>query len=336
MRSELLRQPALADPGLARQQEQAALAGEHLFETLEQLGELGSAPDEGTPAGWGARRGTRRRSGFELQPGILLEDRLLELAQLTAGLDPELLDKGGARLGVRVECLGLTAGAIQRQHELGPGTLAQRLLPHQGAQATDELLVLAELDTRRDPFLERCQPELLEPAYLCLAERLIGQVRQRRPAPVRERLAEQLASLARRAAGQRPSAAFSERLEALGVDPLGVGEEPVAGRARDQQPAGRAGLTCGLEGPPQARNRHLQRPRRIVAPLAGPQLLDQPVARDNLAGVEQEHPEQSALSCAAEGKRPVTVDHFDRAEDAEVHRSSPSPNLTRWCLESGL
>src|SRR5439155_11586635 len=58
------------------------------------------------------------RAPSRLQAPILPEDRALELLQLPARLDPELVHERLARLAVEVECFGLTAGAVQRQHQL--------------------------------------------------------------------------------------------------------------------------------------------------------------------------------------------------------------------------
>src|SRR4029079_10452321 len=74
---------------------------------------------------WGRRR--RRR----VEPGVLTEDRLLELAQLAAGLDPELVHERAARVLVGAERLGLAPRAVQRAHELAAQALAQRVLGDQ-------------------------------------------------------------------------------------------------------------------------------------------------------------------------------------------------------------
>src|SRR5207237_10322806 len=57
--------------------------------------------------------------------GVVREDRLLELPERLAGLDPQLVDERAARSLVDGERLGLPARAVQRQHELGAQTLAE-------------------------------------------------------------------------------------------------------------------------------------------------------------------------------------------------------------------
>ena len=67
------------------------------------------------------------------------EDRLLESLQLGARLDPELTDQHlpGAREGL--ECLRLTPGSVQGDHQLAPAPLAERLLSNHGLELGDEL-----------------------------------------------------------------------------------------------------------------------------------------------------------------------------------------------------
>jgi hypothetical protein len=52
-----------------------------------------------------------------------------------------------------------------------------------------------------------------------------------------------------------------------------------------------------------------------------PEVVDQPIARDDLAGVEHEDREQGALLAASQPKRSTVVDDLERTEDAELHGS---------------
>jgi hypothetical protein len=52
-----------------------------------------------------------------------------------------------------------------------------------------------------------------------------------------------------------------------------------------------------------------------------PEVVDQSIARNNLASVEHEQREQGALLTAPESERPTVVHDLDRAEDAELHAS---------------
>src|SRR5262249_46470806 len=67
-----------------------------------------------------------RAAGCKL--GILLEYLPLELLELGAGLEPELLVQDAARASVGVERVGLPARCVQRTHELRVRAFSQRVL----------------------------------------------------------------------------------------------------------------------------------------------------------------------------------------------------------------
>jgi hypothetical protein len=64
------------------------------------------------------RRSAAPRSSRGRELRIVGEDRLLELAQLGARLEAELVCQEGPAGSVRVEGVRLPSGAIQRQHQL--------------------------------------------------------------------------------------------------------------------------------------------------------------------------------------------------------------------------
>ncbi len=68
-----------------------------------------------------------------------------------------------------------------------------------------------------------------------------------------------------------------------------------------------------------------RRPRRPLAP----ELVDQPVARDRLAGAQNEDREDAALPRATERKLPLAVTHLERAENAEIERARQIANVPR-------
>ena len=113
----------------------------------------------------------------------------MEALQLGAGLDPDLLDQPGARVAVGLECLGLAAAPVEREHALAVKVLAQRLFGDQRVQLADHLAVATCLEIGVDRHLARAQAQLLEAADLIAGERLPGQVGQRLAAPQRERVA---------------------------------------------------------------------------------------------------------------------------------------------------
>ena len=137
-----------------------------------------------------------------------------------------------------------------------------------------------------------------------LGKALVAKVGQRRPSPERQRL-HQLALLL-----QTPEAVEIQLV-----------------LAHLQQVTRRPGLYPLLpEQLAQPRDvdleRFLCRLRRVVLP----QRVDQPVIRDNVVGIEEQHGEQGALLGTAEIDGLPIRKHLQRAEDPELH--SP-PGLCR-------
>ena len=118
------------------------------------------------------------------------QDRLLELVQRRARLDPELVDEQPPRLAIDLERLDLPAGAVERAHEHRAQPLAQGVRADECLELSDELGVAAECEVGLDPQLERPQAELFESRDLDLRERLVDEVGERRPAPEGESLAQ--------------------------------------------------------------------------------------------------------------------------------------------------
>ena len=69
----------------------------------------------------------RLARGRQRQSGVVAEDRLFKRPQLRAGLDPDLFDQPPAPLAVALECIGLAPVAVERQHQLTPQLLVERL-----------------------------------------------------------------------------------------------------------------------------------------------------------------------------------------------------------------
>ena len=91
----------------------------------------------------------------------MAEDRLLEPLQRLARLDAEIVDERPPRLGVGLERVRLPVGAIEGQHLLRAEPLPQRMLGHEDAQLSENLLVPAEGEVAVDPVHQRCQPQLV-------------------------------------------------------------------------------------------------------------------------------------------------------------------------------
>src|SRR5207248_8282257 len=107
-------EPALADAGLADEEEQPAAPGERVVESGDELGELRLAPDKAA-GGVGVENPCRGK----IERRILVQNRLAEVAQLARRLDAEFLDERPACLLVGLAPLCLPTGAVERQPQLG-------------------------------------------------------------------------------------------------------------------------------------------------------------------------------------------------------------------------
>ena len=124
-------QAGLAGPARPGQRHDAVVR-EHLLDPLELLlpadqpGRRG-----GQPRPWRRLRRDRAGRWSPVDLGRLLEQGPVELLQLTAGVDAELLDEQSARGVDLAQCLGLPARPIQGERELSPKPLAKRILGDQ-------------------------------------------------------------------------------------------------------------------------------------------------------------------------------------------------------------
>ena len=202
---ELLHEPRLADARRSRDEHARARAGASPAPETAQVRKLGVAPDQ---------RGAGRLLPRRVERRVLAQDRLVQPPQLGAGLDADLLDQRRARLAVRLQRLGLAARAVEREHALRVQALAQRLLRQQRLELRQHLAVAPGVEVLVDRDLERTRAQLLQAPDLRSGERLVGDVRQRRPAPQAQRLArgalgEQSLEARRRPPGRGRAAADS-------------------------------------------------------------------------------------------------------------------------------
>ena len=128
-----------------------------------------------------SERGACPRGRVEL--GVLSEDRSLQILELAAGLDAELLDECAPGVAVARQRVPLAARAVEREDQLGAQPLARRMLAHQCLQLWDQCRVAPQREVGLDALLERDQPQLLEAGDVALCERLVREIRERRAAP---------------------------------------------------------------------------------------------------------------------------------------------------------
>ena len=231
------------------------------------------------------------------------------------------------RVPVRVERLGLAPGAVEGEHQLTSEPLAQRVNPDQPLELSDHRAVAAEREVDVDPLLDRGHAELLEAGDLRLRERLVGEVRQRRPAPQVERLAKSLGCARRVPPPGDGNRHLELALETLRVERLGLGPQRIPPRPGRQDLARRPLGALRLEQPAQLSDVDLERVRRRRRWGLAPEGIDQPVARDRFVRVHEQDREQRTLLGGGQRQHAPLITNLERSEDAELHRRPlPSAN----------
>ena len=265
------------------------------------------------------RHARPRRRRREVERRVLLEDRVLELLEAGARLEPQLVRQHAPRAAVGLERLSLARRAVQRQHQLAPQPLAQRVLGHQRLELTDEPRMAPRGQLGVHARLEGLEPQLLDAGDLGLRERLIGEVAERRAAPQIQRLTQ----LARRPLGVGHARLADQAFEACHVKLGAVDAQDVARRTRHQA----------------ALPEHLAQPRHVELDALGrgrrrrraPEIVEQAVDRDDLVGVQQKHRQQRPLLPAADHQHAIALEHLQWAQKPEFHGGMRrvSPTLPR-------
>ena len=221
---------------------------------------------------------------------ILPQDRALELAQLRAGVEAELLVEQALALAVHVQCLGLATRPVQRAHEELTRPLLQRVRPHQRVQLGHELGTTADVELRLDATFDCMLTQLAEACRFGLDEGLVLEVGERCAPPECERVAQ----------GRRPCAgilfsrAREEPFELVQIELARLDAKHVSGTARLEHLAG------GAKRFPERRDVDLDRLRGGSRDLLGPERLRETVGRDHFVRVEQQEREQRPLPGGAE------------------------------------
>jgi hypothetical protein len=91
----------------------------------------------------------------KVESWILAQDRLLEIPESLAWLNPELVHEALARVAVDAQGLRLSACAIEREHELSPQALAKRVPGGQRLELGDQRVVVPERQLGVDALLRR-------------------------------------------------------------------------------------------------------------------------------------------------------------------------------------
>ncbi len=234
----------------------------------------------------------------------------LQLPERRARLEPELGHQRLAPEPIGREGVGLAAAAMEREHQLRPEALAQRMLGDEPLELGDRAQPLLELGVHQ--VLQRRHAQLLEPRDVGLRERVERAIRQRGPAPQRQDPPQRGGRFARPAGGQGATCVIHPRLEHRSVERTGSDAEHVARGGGDE----RTRFACA-ERRSQPRDVHLKRVRGTGRQVVAPQLVDQALRGHHLVGAQQQHEQQGAEpSTAHRDGLPVATD-VERTEDRE-------------------
>jgi hypothetical protein len=240
--------------------------------------------------------------GLDRERRVLTEDRGLQLAQLGARLETQLVDERPASVVVGRQRVRLAAGAVERQHQLTPQPFAERLLCHERLKLGDELAVASQREQRLDAVVDRGEPQLLQACDL----RIFCAVALHPPPPQSERLLEPLGRSPWVAGGEQRAPSGDEPLEAQRIEFVLFDRDPVAALLPGDPPR------TARDRLAQVGHVHLQRlPGPLRGPLA-PHRVDETVDRHDRVRRQQQAAQKRALLRAAE--RPTAL-HLERAQD---------------------
>ena len=163
----------------------------------------------------------------------------------------------------------------------------------------------AELEVGVDPLLDRRGLLLLELRALRTGDRVV-EVGERRAAPQAQCFPQLLGG----AFGAETARVGDELLEPLEIEAAGLDADEVAGLLRDDRVA--------AEGLPELRDVNLERRRGSVRRRSVPELVDQPVARDDAVRVQEQERKECSLLRASERDRAPILGRLERAENPVI------------------
>ncbi len=94
---------------------------------------------------------------------VLAQDRAFEIAQLRARVEAELVEQDRPHPLVRLQRVALASLAVQRQHQLGPEPLAQRVRRDLLFERRDELAARAHRELDLVALLDRVELLVVQP-----------------------------------------------------------------------------------------------------------------------------------------------------------------------------
>jgi hypothetical protein len=199
------------------------------------------------------------------------------------------------------------------------------MLVNERLELGDELRVPAEREVGFDALLEGGHPELVEAQDLRLDERLVGEVGKCGAAPEGESVSQK----SRRDLRRGVTCSREKALELLQIELVRPDLDHVARFLRSDRLAWGKRLA-------QTRDVVLERVGGAARRLRSPELVDQPVAGDDLVRTREQHREQGPLPRSPEGDRATSLDDLERSEDPELHASPRTDATTHLPAQPNL
>ena len=245
--------------------------------------------------------------------GIVVEDRACSSTSAGVGSRPSSSASSVLVSAEDAQRVGLAAVAVQGDHQPPGEALAQRVLVDRALELADRLAVAAEGEQGVEAGLQRLQAQLV-PAHGGRAapspRRRRRRARDRATRRARPR-GGRAPRPGRRPARRGPSATRSSKRAASSE--LAIDGEHVAGSLAAQQ-------LRVAERPAQQRDVALQRVDGRRRRVARPDVVDEPVDGDDLAGDERQAGEHGPLAWTAERHRLAVALGRDRPEQPDVER----------------
>ena len=262
--------------------------------------------------------GRRRDRGRRVERRVLAQDRLVARPERWPGLDAEFLDENPPRLVEHRERFGLSAAAVEREHELAAQVLAQRVAGDQRLQFGHQRRVAAELEIGVDARLQRLEAQPLEAAISSAAHASKVKSESAAPAPECESFVQARRGEREGAIGKPAPALGQQAFEDCRVDLVGVDVQSVAVLPGDDDVIGRR-PGSGDQRLAYPRNVDLHRFGRPGRGLVAPDPVDEAVGGDDLACVHDEDREERTLLMRPQRDRPLIVPDLQISEDPELH-----------------
>jgi hypothetical protein len=192
------------------------------------------------------------------------------------------------------------------------------MLVDQSLDLGNQIFVALAREVGIDPQSERDEAKFFEPQVLA-AKDVTAEIGERFPAPEVERGGGGFRGLGWSTAYKVGTRALEELLESRQVDGLRIDSKGVAARLRLD------GGACS-EGLPKVGNSVLESSPPARRGVIRPELVEEPIGRDDPIRVNEEERQELALPAASDWDQLLAVSHFDRPKDEELRNPHSSPH----------